>query len=177
MTWSIVPLAQEDPWLPSADHHELLLLRQLPVWQEGTKLPRWNWKSDTLFLLKAIRGKTQTVLQEKRSKIVDGLYLYSPFLVLMTTQSAFQYSFLPFIHASMGSTFMGMAKQSGAIWYSVSCPRKLQHAEWGRLWSNRQPFGQRMTCSTPWDSCPQINWIQTSKAYVQKYTVHHKCFT
>lgn len=47
LTWSITPLAQEDPRLPSTNNHELLLLRQLPVWQERAKSLRWNWKNET----------------------------------------------------------------------------------------------------------------------------------
>ena len=39
--------------------------------------------------------------------MVNGLYLYSSFLVLMTTQSATQYSFVihPFTHTFIGSTY------------------------------------------------------------------------
>ena len=90
------------------------------------------------------------------------LYLYSAFLVLMTTQSALQYSFT-FTHshthsysASISSTFFVLW---GAIQGLASCPRTLRQAD-GEYWgSNCRLSGWRTTTLLLSHSRPVMNWL------------------
>ena len=63
--------------------------------------------------------------------MVNVLHLYSPYLVLATSQSSGLYTtshIHPFTHI-----------HSGAIWGSLSCPRTLWLADWRSLDSDPQP--------------------------------------
>ena len=63
---------------------------------------------------------------------------------MVCTYKAFSYSWWPLkvfysIFCHSFSFFRWEPDSCRAIWGSVSCPRTLRHAEWGRLGSNRQP--------------------------------------
>ena len=72
------------------------------------------------------------------------LTIHNAFLFLMTTQSALQYSFC-LSHSSMCSTF---SMRRGNFCGSVSYPRSLWHAEWGRLELTDQLSGWRTNALT-----------------------------
>ncbi|XP_062258428.1 high affinity cGMP-specific 3',5'-cyclic phosphodiesterase 9A isoform X2 [Platichthys flesus] len=75
------------------------------------------------------------------------LYLYSAFLVLMTTQSALHYSFT-FTQShthSYSASIPALCYSMGAIQGSASCPRTLRHADCSDWGSNRRPSGWRTT--------------------------------
>ena len=91
--------------------------------------------------------------------MLNCLYLYSAFLILMTTQSTLQYRFDIQPHtysysASKCSTFLSYinhtmpAQLSEALWGSVSCPRTLRRTEWGRWGSNLRPYMEHIKGQT-----------------------------
>ncbi len=76
------------------------------------------------------------------------------------------------IHTWWQATLQGSGCLSRSIWFSVSCPKTLQHVDRRNQVSNRQPWDQMVTHSTSWrDSCTlALHKAQNSPVNKNKWT-------